>query len=132
MTPSDRGTQNCVLVVEDEEDAREMMREIVEMGGCSVVVAANGLEALKVLSSCRPCLIVVDLLMPVMNGVQFLEELRRHPSLADIPVVVATSAPDRAPQGTPVLTKPIDMKALWGWMRRSCSCSCAAEPLRQQ
>jgi CheY-like chemotaxis protein len=64
--------------------------------------------------------------MPVMNGVQFLEEMRRDPALADIPVVIATSAPHRAPSGTIVLTKPIDMKLLWQWMERACSCAADA------
>jgi CheY-like chemotaxis protein len=119
-------SQDCVLVVEDEADAREMMREIVEMGGCTATLAANGVEALQILASLRPCLIVIDLVMPVMNGVTLIEELRRQPALAQIPFVVATSAPERVPAGAPVLTKPIDMKALWGWMQRTCRCTSAA------
>lgn len=119
-------SKDCVLVVEDEDDAREMMRELVELGGCSALLAANGAEALHMLASARPCLIVLDLLMPVMDGVKLLEELSRRPALASIPVVIATSAPHRAPSGTPVLAKPIDVKALWDWMRRSCHCAATA------
>jgi len=110
-------------VVEDEEDAREMMRELVELGGCSAMLAANGADALNILASRRPCLIVVDLLMPVMDGVELVEELRRRPELAAIPVIIATSAPHRAPHGLPVLPKPIDVTSLWGWMRRCCRCA---------
>lgn len=100
-----------------------MMREIVELGGCSAMLAANGAEALEMLASRRPCLLIVDLLMPVMDGVRLVEELRRRPELAAIPVVIATSAPDRAPRGMAVLPKPIDMTSLWSWMRRSCRCA---------
>ncbi|HXX66502.1 MAG TPA: response regulator [Polyangiaceae bacterium] len=117
----------CVLVVEDEEDAREMMRELIELGGCSAMLAANGADALEMLASHRPCLIVVDLLMPVMDGIELVEELRRRPELATIPVIIATSAPYRAPHGVPVLPKPIDVTSLWGWMRRTCRCA-RAEP----
>jgi CheY-like chemotaxis protein len=117
--------RECVLVVEDEQDAREMMRELVELGGCSALLAANGAEALTLLSSSsrRPCLIVLDLLMPVMDGAHLLDELRRKPELATIPVVIATAAPHQAPSGTAVLPKPIDIATLWGWMRRSCHCT---------
>ncbi|HEX3346288.1 MAG TPA: response regulator [Polyangiaceae bacterium] len=123
---ADEPSARCVLVVEDEADAREMMREIIEMEGCTVIEAANGAEALRALTTSRPCLIVVDLLMPVMDGVQLLEELRSRPALAAIPVVIATSAPHRAPRGVPVLVKPIDLNTLWGWIRRTCQCAGAA------
>jgi CheY-like chemotaxis protein len=68
MTASPAPSPDCVLVVEDDPDAREMMRELIELGGCSARLAANGVEALQALASLRPCLIVIDLIMPVMNG----------------------------------------------------------------
>lgn len=100
-----------------------MMRELVELAGCSAMLAANGVEALDLLASRRPCLMVVDLLMPVMDGIELVEELQRRPDLATIPVIIATSAPHRAPRGMPVLPKPIDVTSLWGWMRRYCRCA---------
>jgi CheY-like chemotaxis protein len=115
----------CVLVVEDEADARAMMCELVELAGCGWSEAANGAEALRVLASRRPCLIVVDLLMPIMDGRRLIETLRKDPDLASIPVVVATSAPQKSPPGVPVMTKPIRPEDLWDWMRRTCTCAVA-------
>jgi CheY-like chemotaxis protein len=124
----DEAAADFVLVVDDEEGIRDSLREVVEMGGCAAVVAANGAEAMQVLSSRRPCLVIVDLLMPVMTGGELIEAMRRQPDLADIPVVVSTSAPDRAPRGIPVLPKPIDIQLVWSWMGRCCSCCPPAGP----
>jgi two-component system response regulator CpxR len=111
-----------VLIVDDEEGARESLREVVEMGGCCAIVATNGAEALALLAERRPCLMILDLIMPVMTGTELLEAMRKEPALANLPVVVSTSAPGGAPPGVPVLSKPIDIAALWACMRRSCSC----------
>ncbi len=113
----------CVLVVEDEDDARAMMCELVQLGGCASTEATNGAEALQVLSSKRPCLVVVDLLMPVMDGGQLIQTMKNDPALSGIAVVVATSVPQKSPQGVPVMTKPIRPEDLWAWMRRTCRCA---------
>jgi len=112
-----------VLVVDDEQGIRELLTELVQMAGCRAVVAANGAEALQVLSAHRPCLIIVDLLMPVMSGFDLLESLARDPGLTAIPVIILTSAPEQAPGGYPLLPKPIDIDALWDLMRGTCRCS---------
>jgi CheY-like chemotaxis protein len=112
-----------VLIVDDEEGAREALREVVEMVGCSAIVATNGAEALELVAEHRPCLMILDLVMPVMTGVQVIEALRKDPTLGDLSIVVSTSAPGRAPPGVPVLAKPIDIAALWACLRRSCSCT---------
>jgi CheY-like chemotaxis protein len=113
----------CVLVVDDEEDIRDTLRDVVEMAGCSAMLAANGAEALKLMAQHRPCLIILDLTMPVMTGIEMLEAMRQEPAFAGLPVVISTSAPSRAPRGVPVLPKPIDIKALWAWMQRTCDCA---------
>jgi len=115
-----------VLVVDDEDEARESLQEVVEMAGCSAALAANGAEALEMLRRRRPCLMILDLRMPVMTGAELLEAMKQDPTLADVPVVVSTSSPNRAPPGVPVLAKPIDIAALWGWMKRTCACAAAA------
>lgn len=115
----DLATNACVLIVDDEECIRETLREAVEMAGFSAVLAANGVEALNVLSRRRPCLVLVDLVMPVMTGEELLARMRADPALADIPVVVCTSAPQWAPAGISVLAKPIDILALWERLRQS-------------
>jgi CheY-like chemotaxis protein len=115
--------EGCVMVVDDQEDIRDTLREVIEMTGCRTLAAANGAEALKLLEHHRPCLIVLDLLMPVMSGEEVLNELRRRPELATVPVVISTSAPHLAPTGVPVLPKPIEISGLWGWIRRTCRCA---------
>jgi CheY-like chemotaxis protein len=112
----------CVLIVDDEEGIREVLGELVEMAGCSAVLASNGVEALKILDDIRPCLIILDLLMPVMTGNELLEEMKKQPALAALAVVISTSAPSRAPAGVPVVAKPIDINVVWDWIRRSCRC----------
>jgi CheY-like chemotaxis protein len=109
-----------VLIVDDDELIRETLRDLVEMAGCSALVAANGKEALRVMAEHRPCLVILDLLMPVMTGNELLEVMRREPALAEVPVVISTSAPDRAPPGVPIIRKPIDIDVLMEWVRRSC------------
>jgi CheY-like chemotaxis protein len=120
---------DCILVVDDEEDIRDTLCEVIEMGGCSAITASNGAEALRVLAKRRPCLIILDLLMPVMTGHEFLAALRSEPDLADVPVLISTSAPDRAPPGVPVLAKPVDLYKLWDWMRSTCPCAARAPSL---
>jgi CheY-like chemotaxis protein len=114
--------KTCVLVVDDDEDIRETLREAIEMVGCTAILAENGADGLKKLSERRPCLIILDLLMPVMTGEEMLDEMRKKPELANFPVIVSTSAPNRAPAGVPVLPKPIDLSTFWKTIRRSCSC----------
>jgi len=115
--------KSCVLVVDDDADIRETLREAVEMVGCTALLATDGRDALRVLSQHRPCLVILDLLMPIMTGQELLEEMRLQPHLAELPVLVSTSAPRRAPAGVPVLPKPIDLRAFWAWIRQNCQCS---------
>ncbi len=110
----------CVLVVDDEEDIRETLRDVVEMAGYSAVVAANGAEGLKLLEENHPCLLIVDLQMPVMTGGEMIQAIRRHRAFDDLQIVVSTSLPDRAPAGVPVLPKPVHLKALWDWIEKTC------------
>jgi CheY-like chemotaxis protein len=112
----------CVLVVDDDPSVCETLCEVVEMIGCSAVVASNGAEALKVLEGFRPCLAIVDIMMPVMNGTELIEAMRGRAELADLAVLVSTAAPERAPAGVAVIRKPIDIGEVWAWMRRNCPC----------
>jgi len=112
-----------VLVVDDEADTRETLREAVEMVGCTAVLAANGADALRLLRERKPCLMVLDLIMPVMTGEELLDILRQQAALAHLPVLISTSAPQRAPAGIPVLPKPIDLAAFWAWIRQNCHCN---------
>jgi len=118
---ADQG-ESVVLIVDDEDDIRETLGELVAHVGCTARGAANGAEALELLKTLRPCLIILDLRMPVMNGHETWAALQQDPSLAHVPVVVSTSTPDDAPQGATVLPKPIDVDAAFSLMRRYCRC----------
>jgi two-component system response regulator CpxR len=118
----DSRDERCVLVVDDDEDVRETLREVVEMVGCSAVLASNGAEALELLAERRPCLMILDLLMPVMTGNELIAAMQQRPELASLPVVISTSAPDRAPFGFPVIAKPIDIQKVWDQVRQNCTC----------
>ena len=87
-----------ILVVEDDPDTRRAMRIVLEGEGYRVDGAANGQEALDFLrQDGKPCVILLDLMMPVMDGWRFREEQSQDPNLAEIPVVVV-SADGNVPQ----------------------------------
>jgi signal transduction histidine kinase/CheY-like chemotaxis protein len=79
------------LVVDDELPARKMLTQILEKERWNVVQAENGLEALERIAKQRPDLILLDLVMPKMNGYQFLAELRTHDKWRSIPIIVVTA-----------------------------------------
>src|SRR5262249_27660442 len=78
----------CVLVVDDDADVRGMLAQVLELEGYDVVTAADGREALRRLEERRPFLVLLDLMMPGMNGWQFRAEQLKQPGIADVPVVV--------------------------------------------
>ncbi|MGV3754922.1 MAG: response regulator [Verrucomicrobiota bacterium] len=80
-----------VLVVEDEEGVRQFMRVLLERDGWSVMEAGNGQEALARVAEKRPSLILLDLMMPEMDGFEFVAQLREVTEWKDIPVVVITA-----------------------------------------
>ena len=114
---------DCVLVVDDEQDILDTLSELVELAGCSAMVASNGAEALRLLGERLPCLMIVDLRMPVMDGNQLLDAMKKVPEMAKVPVLISTSFPGAAPAGVPVVQKPIDINVVWDWMRRTCRCA---------
>jgi CheY-like chemotaxis protein len=80
-----------VLVVDDDADVRELLRRTLARDSMSVIEAANGQEALQQLRTQKPSVILLDLMMPVMDGFEFIAEFNCHPEWADIPVVVVTA-----------------------------------------
>ncbi len=102
-----------VLIVEDDGDILESLREAFEDDGYTVVTAFDGQKALDILKAgVPPDVIVLDLVMPRMNGTELYAAMQADPALARIPVVVSTSDPSRAPPGLPVVPKPIKLARL--------------------
>lgn len=106
-----------ILLVDDDPDIREALAMVLEIAGHTVVAASNGAQALELLSRTPlPRVILLDLMMPVMDGWQFMEALQQDPSLMTVPVVVFSGAGQvlqEAPKGASVvLKKPVDLKTL--------------------
>jgi CheY-like chemotaxis protein len=110
-----------VLLVEDDQDIREALTELLQDEGYAVSSATNGEEALELLDHIeRPSLILLDLVMPKMDGVEFLEHVKRTPH-AQIPVVVlSASATVKPPPGTPALMKPVALESVLAAVREHC------------
>jgi CheY-like chemotaxis protein len=85
------GESCSVLLVEDDQPTREMMARTLEKSDWTVSVAGNGREALAQLAQQKPRLILLDLMMPVMDGFDFLLEMRTNADWQDIPVIVLTA-----------------------------------------
>ena len=105
-----RRRAGSVLLVDDYDDARALVREALEAAGHSVLEAANGQQALNILVSGeqRVAMIVLDLQMPVMDGWQFINLLRSYVGLSSIPVLVVT-----AHEGQP---DAVAHKSIFGWL----------------
>jgi two-component system, chemotaxis family, chemotaxis protein CheY len=118
------GHEEIVLVVEDDEEARDFLVQIFEFEGFKALGFANGTEALAHLQNPEePCVIVLDIRMPVMDGPQFRSALLRDPRLAKIPVVVVTALEPSAAAGLSALRvfrKPVDVDALVSVVRQNC------------
>ena len=104
-----------VLIVDDDQDVREALKEAVLTFGREVETAEDGVAALALLRHLgRPCLILLDLVMPRMDGWRFLAHLRNTAALADVPVVVVSAhAESHKPAGADgLLRKPLDLSDL--------------------
>ena len=115
----DNGTRATVLVVEDFEDNRFMMRRLLEMSGYRVVEAVNGKQAVEKATSERPDIILMDLSLPMLDGLAATRQIRQHDGLGTVPIV-AVSAHDSADFHAEAMaagcneyvTKPIDFDQL--------------------
>jgi CheY-like chemotaxis protein len=105
-----------VLVVDDDPDILEAICDILEAEGYRIARARHGGEALTAVDAQRPDVILLDLMMPVMDGVAFSQALRLRPAACDVPIVVisADGNPQRAAAVGAIgyLAKPFDIEAL--------------------
>ena len=114
-----------VLVVDDDPDVRIMLETYLELEGFDVLTASNGLDALQRLRDARPSVILLDLMMPVMDGVEFRRQQQGQPLLRDIPVVCLSARHDARQTAnrlgvTDCLPKPLDLQMLISVVRRHC------------
>jgi CheY-like chemotaxis protein len=114
-----------VMIVDDDTDICTAMQIVLEAYGYRVTTASDGAEALhKLQTDDAPCLILLDLMMPGMNGQQFREAQLRNPALAEIPVVVLSGdykvAERAAEMGVEGLGKPIDLPLLLAKVEQFC------------
>jgi PAS domain S-box-containing protein len=111
-----------VLVIDDEETVRDLMRRFLGREGFEVVTARDGAEGLALARDLRPMLITLDVLMPGLDGWSVLESLKADPELSNIPVVMLTILDDKnkgfALGATEFLTKPVDRERLRSAMAR--------------
>ncbi len=87
----ERGELPCVLVGDDEPDIRNLVCEVLRNGGFRPVAVDDGEEVLPLAAAHRPALIVLDILMPGVDGYTTLTRLRGEPRTMDIPVVILTA-----------------------------------------
>ena len=124
MDPT-KNTSSCpnVLVVEDDEEIRNLIKLALELEGYKVFTAENGQIGLDVLRQIpRPCLILLDLMMPIMNGWAFVEGLEKDMKLATIPVVVvsAFTEVEKPIASKGFIKKPVDLDKLFEIVRNWC------------
>ena len=119
-TPSRRP---AVLIVEDDRDVALTINDVVEDSGYRALCAGNGREALSLLEGEEPALMLIDLFMPIMNGVELLKVIKKSPKLSSIPRVIMTAANDQmigVREDVTVLYKPVDFDALTRLLHRYC------------
>jgi len=113
-----------VLVVEDDRATREMFEYALQMAGFAVPVAGDGLIALRLIEQERPDVIVLDLDLPHVNGIDVHQEVMAHADTSAIPIIVVTGTDWKTPAGVfQILRKPITADTLVSAVFRAVSAS---------
>ncbi|MCI0552969.1 MAG: response regulator [Anaerolineae bacterium] len=106
--------QKTVLIIEDEEDAADMFAEMMRVSGFRVLKTSSSTPALTMMTAEKPDVVILDIMMPEISGLDILRQMRQDPALANIPVVVvsAKSMPADIKHGMEAgasiyLTKPV-------------------------
>jgi CheY-like chemotaxis protein len=125
MNPmSTRASECTILVVDDDEEIRETLADLLEHEGYCVVRAENGVQALEQLRRVHPNCMLLDLMMPVMSGWEVIEELQRSGEIDATPFVVVSAM--CAPGAYECLQKPVDLDELLDTVARCCGASAPA------
>ena len=121
-----------VLIVDDDFRIRALMARLLETSGFTAVEAANGKEALDIMRQRRPCVILLDLQMPIMDGWEFRRQQLADPELADVPVICVTGYYDSSDlfrrEGVKCFTKPVQLSALLKAIREVCESEAKPAP----
>lgn len=116
----------AILIVEDDDEIREILAEMLVDRGYSVVTARNGQEGLEAMRiPPAPCVVLLDLMMPIMDGWQLRKEMLADPALASIPVVIVSGVTDVEDKSSSlkaagILTKPVRWPVLLASVRAYC------------
>ncbi len=112
-------------MVDDDEDIREAICGVLQAEGYTTLVAENGERALEVIDrGRRPCVVLLDLMMPVMSGWEFMKAVTGKDEFDDLPVVVVSAFSDLPALGARrVLKKPLDVEQLLAAVAEYCCCS---------
>lgn len=109
-----------ILLIDDEESIRQVLSLALEFEGFRVFSASNGQEAIEMLPHIpRPSLILLDLMMPVMNGWEFMDAIQKTPAYAKIPIAIVTAFSERAEglKAVALLQKPVELDKLFTLVR---------------
>ena len=116
----------CILIVDDEADTRRLFRFTLEYGGFAVREAVDGEDALAKIEAARPDLVLLDVMMPRLDGYEVCKRLRRRPEMVDLPIVMVSAKTQAeaieaglAMGATAYLTKPVALETLIGCVRDS-------------
>jgi CheY-like chemotaxis protein len=112
MVTQQKGT---VIIADDDEEILAVVRDVVEEEGYRVVPAHDGEELLRLVPTLpRPCLVLLDIKMPKVNGLEFLDRIQSKPEWEDVPIVLFTDTlhPAGHPRSVGVLNKPVSLEEL--------------------
>ncbi len=111
-----------VLVIDDEDAIADALQELLSWAGFEVALAADGEKGLVELAAWHPQVVLLDYMMPVMDGLTMLRRLRAHPDWHGLPVVLMSAAPLSGVQGTELadvlLRKPFDSGEVLNTLRQ--------------
>ena len=116
--------RKCILVVEDQEDNRQILRDLLTSGGFDMIEADNGADAITAAQANRPDLILMDIQLPILDGYEATRRIKADPDLKAIPIIVVTSyalsgdeAKARAAGCDAYVTKPYSPRQLLAKIR---------------
>lgn len=114
-----------ILIIEDDEDIRDLMKAMLEAEGYHPFTASNGEEGFTVLSEIsKPCMILLDMMMPIMDGWTFSDEIKKNSKYQNIPLLAVTAFAEQITAKEKfigVLKKPVRLESLLNLVKQHCS-----------